>query len=206
MQLIFQRRPGQTALWLDSAPRPLALPEGRLLGLHLPAPAAASAIVVATDAGVARLEAPADGWVVLALPGRVLTLHAEGPPLRLSGGLGEGPEHPACRVWHDEGLIPEAHWRQARILGDGALLALAGGPARPCLRLKAGEWGRVTLPPLALPGPVRPVLAVLRGSLPAADLAGLTLTLTAGSDCEVVWEAVQLRPNSLANSDAPKRR
>jgi hypothetical protein len=206
MRLIFQRRPGRSHLWLGAAPHPLELPAGGLLGLHLPAPAASSCLVVTTSAGEARSASPAAGWAVLRLPGRVLHLHAEGAPLRLSGGLGLGPELPACRLWDAEGLIPEAHWRGAHLLGEGGLLALAAGPARPFLRLRAGEMGRITLPETPLPGPVLPVLAALRGPLPLVELEGLTLTLRAGAACEVLWEEVQLRPNSRANSVAPKRR
>lgn len=202
MRLLHQRRPGTTALWLDTTPRALTLPDcgATLLGLHLPA-ASGSTLVVTTAAGEARSVAPRAGWAVLPLPGRPLTLHAEGAPLRLSGGLGEGPEAPACRLWSGEGLIPEAHWRAARILGEGAVLALAGGAARPFVRLHAGGMARITLPPLALPGPVTPVLTALRGGLPLAELEGLTLTLRAGAFCEMLWDGVQLRPNSLANSD-----
>ena len=74
------------------------------------------------------------------------------------------------------------------------------------LRLNGGEMGRITLPETPLPGPILPVLAALRGPLPLADLDGLTLTLRAGAACEVLWEEVQLRPNSLANSAAPSLR
>jgi len=206
MRLIFHRRPGHTALWLGEAPHPLELPSGALLGLHLPRPAPSSVLVVTTAAGVARLSGPAAGWALLSLPGHVLSVHAEGPPLCLTGGYGEGPEFPACRVWSEEGLIPEAHWRAARILGEGGVLALAGGPARPFLRMRAGEMGSIALPVTPLPGPVQPVLTALRGELPLAELQGLTLTLRAGAFCEILWEEVQLRPNSLANSPAPSRR
>ena len=206
MRLIFQRRPGSTALWLDTWPRPLDLPVGAALGLHLPRPAPSSELVVTTQAGEVRLASPAAGWAVLSLRGRVLSLHAEGGPVRLSGGAGEGPEFPACRVWSGEGLIPEALWRGARIMGEGSVLALAGGPARPFLRLRAGELGRIALPPYPLPGPVDPVLTALRGQLPLAQLEGLTLTLRAGAFCEILWEEVQLRPNNLANSVAPSRK
>lgn len=206
MPLIFQRRPGRTHLWLGAPPHPVSLPEGAVLGLHLPAAAPSSTLVVATDSGEARLSAPGPGWAILRLAGRALSLRAEGAPFRLSGGLGEGPEHLACRLWNEEGLIPEAIWRRARILGEGAVLAVAGGPARPMLRLKGGEMGLITLPETPLPGPVQPVLAALRGPLPLAQLDGLTLTLRAGAACEVLWEEVQLRPNSLANSAAPSRR
>jgi len=206
MRLIFQRRPGHTALWLGNTPRRLELPAGAVLALHLPRPAPSSSLVVTTAAGEARLAGPTAGWAVLSLPGRVLSVHAEGPPLRLSGGHGEGPEFPACRIWSQEGLIPEAHWRAARILGKGGVLALAGGPARPFLRLRAGEMGRIRLPATPLPGPVEPVLTALRGQAPMAELDGLTLTLRAGAFCEILWEEVQLRPNSLANSPAPSRK
>ncbi|MBX9749028.1 MAG: hypothetical protein K5Q68_05375 [Roseococcus sp.] len=206
MPLIFQRRPGRSHLWLGAAPHPVTLPEGAVLGLHLPGAAPSSCLVVATAAGEARLPAPGPGWAILRLPGRALSLRAEGAPFRLSGGLGEGPEHLACRLWTEEGLIPEAIWRRARLLGEGGVLALAGGPARPFLRLNGGEMGRITLPETPLPGPILPVLAALRGPLPLAGLEGLTLTLRAGAACEVLWEEVQLRPNSLANSLAPSRR
>jgi len=206
MRLIFQRRPGHTALWLGDTPRRLELPAGALLALHLPRPAPSSALVVTTAAGEARLAAPTAGWAVLSLQGQALSIHAEGPPLRLSGGLGEGPEFPACRVWSEEGLIPEVHWRAARILGEGGVLALAGGHARPFLRLHAGEMGRIALPAIHLPGLVDPLLTNLRGELPLAELDGLTLTLRAGAFCEILWEEVQLRPNNLANSPAPRRR
>lgn len=206
MPLIFQRRPGRSHLWLGAAPHPANLPAGAVLGLHLPSAAPTSTLVIATDSGEARLEAPGAGWAILRLPGPALTLRAEGAPFRLSGGLGEGPEHLACRLWSEEGLIPEAIWRRARILGEGAVLALAGGPARPFLRLKGGEMGRITLPETPLPGPILPVLAPLRGPLPLAELDGLTLTVRAGAACEILWEEVQLRPNSLANSLAPSRR
>lgn len=202
MKLLFQRRPGRTALWLDATPRALNLPDcgADTLGLHLPAASGATLVVTAAT-GQARLAAPAAGWAVLALPGMPCAIHAEGPPFRLSGGLGEGPEAPACRLWSGAGVIPEAHWRAARIAGEGAVLALAGGIARPFVRLRAGEMARITLPPMALPGPMTPVLTALRGDLPLADLDGLTLTLRAGAFCEILWEDVQLRPNSLANSD-----
>ena len=206
MRLIFQRRPGNTALWLGEAARPLELPAGALLALHLPRPAPSSTLVVTTAAGEARHAAPAAGWALLSLLGQALSVHAEGPPLALSGGQGEGPEFPACRVWSDEGLIPEAHWRAARILGEGGVLAMAGGPARPFLRLRAGEMGRIALPATPLPGPVEPLLTALRGEIPLAELEGLTLTLRAGAFCEILWEEVQLRPNSLANSLAPSRK
>lgn len=206
MPLIFQRRPGRSHLWLSASPHPVSFPEGAVLGLHLPKPAPSSSLVIATEGGEVLLVAPGPGWAILRLPGRVLSLRAEGAPLRLSGGLGEGPEHLACRLWSAEGLIPEAIWRRAQILGEGAVLALAGGPARPFLRLNAGEMGRITLPATPLPGPLMPVLAALRGPLPLAELAGLTLTLRAGAACEVLWEEVQLRPNNLANSAAPSRK
>lgn len=206
MPLIFQRRPGRTHLWLGAAPHPLEVPPGHLLGLHLPAPAPSSCLVVTTQDGEARLTAPGAGWAVLRLQGRARHLHAEGAPLRLSGGLGLGPEFPACRLWDAEGLIPEADWRRARILGEGGVLALAAGPARPFLRLSAGEMGRIILPETPLPGPILPVLAALRGPLPLAELEGWTLTLRAGAACETLWEEVQLRPKSLANSAGPSRR
>lgn len=206
MRLIFQRRPGLSRLWLGAAPLALDLPEGRVLGLHLPQAAASSTLVVTTQGGPARHAAPQAGWAVLNLPGRPLSLHAEGPPLRLSGGLGEGPEYPACRLWDIAGVIPESHWRAARILGQGRVLALAGFPARPFLRLEAGGWARITLPEFPLPEGAEPILTALRGPLPLADLTGMTLTLRAGAACEVLWRGVQLRPNSLANSDAPSRR
>lgn len=206
MPLIFQRRPGRSQLWLTATPHPLRLPEGAVLGLHLPAGAPSSTLVITAEAGAARLAAPGAGWAILRLAGRVRSLHAEGAPFRLSGGLGEGPEHPACRLWSEEGLIPEAIWRRATFLGEGGMLALAGFPARPMLRLGGGEMGRITLPAAPLPGPVRPVLAALRGPLPLAELEGLTLTLRAGAACEVLWEEVQLRPNSRANSEGPSRR
>ncbi len=208
MRLIHQRRPGVSRLWLGDAPQPLNLPPGgELLGLHLPRAAPSSALLVTTRGGHARLAAPAAGWVVLELPGPALAVRAEGAPFQLSGGLGEGPAFPACRLWHAEpGLIPEDHWRRARILGDGGVLALAAGPARPFIRLQAGEVARITLAPLDLPAPLAPVLAALRGPLPLAELDGLTLTLRAGAACAVVWEGVQLRPKSLANSEAPSLR
>ncbi|WP_431302361.1 hypothetical protein [Sediminicoccus sp. BL-A-41-H5] len=208
MRLIRQRWPGETRLWLGAAPQRLHLPpDGNLLALHLPRAAPSSALVVETQAGAARLAAPAAGWVVLELPGPPLAVRAEGPPFQLSGGLGEGPAFPACRLWQAEpGLIPEDHWRRARILGEGAVLALAAGPARPFLRLQAGEVARITLPGCALPGPVEPVLTALRGPLPLAELDGLTLTLRAGAACDVLWEGVQLRPNNRANSEAPSLR
>ncbi|MBS7788581.1 hypothetical protein KTR66_01165 [Roseococcus sp. SDR] len=208
MRLIQQRQAGSTRLWLGDAPQPLHLPPaGNLLALHLPRAAPASALVVETQSGLARLMAPAAGWVVLELPGPPLAVRAEGAPFQLSGALGEGPAFPACRLWQAEpGLIPENHWRRARILGQGAVLALAAGPARPCVTLRAGEVARIALPPLDLPGPVEPVLTALRGPLPLAGLEGLTLTLRAGAACEVLWEGVQLRPKSLANSAAPSLR
>ncbi len=208
MRLISQRRPGETRLWLGARPQPLHLPaEGTLLALHLPRAAPASALVVETPAGPQRLDAPAAGWVVLELPGPALAARADGAPLQLSGGFGQGPAFPACRLWQAEpGLIPEAHWRRARILGGGAVLALAAGPARPFVKLDAGEAARIILPPLELPGPVVPLLSPLRGPLPLAELDGLTLTLRAGAACAVLWEGVQLRPNNRANSEAPSLR
>jgi hypothetical protein len=134
MPLIFQRRPGRSHLWLGAAPHPVTFPEGAVLGLHLPSAARSSTLVIATEAGEARLAAPGAGWAILRVAGRPLSLRAEGAPFRLSGGLGEGPEHLACRLWSEEGLIPEAIWRRAHILGEGSVLALAGGPARPFLR------------------------------------------------------------------------
>lgn len=208
MRLIHQRRPGGTRLWLGATPQPLHLPEaGNLLALHLPRAAPSSSLVVETSAGPARLEAPAAGWVVLELPGPPLSARAEGAPFQLSGALGEGPAFPACRLWAAEpGLIPEDHWRRATILGEGAVLALAASPARPFVKLRAGEVARITLPPLELPGPLEPLLAALRGPLPLAELHGMTLTLRAGAACDVLWEGVQLRPNSRANSEAPSLR
>lgn len=197
MRLLHQRRPGVTALWLDERPRDLALPVAGLVAVHLPAAAPSSALVL----GETRVAAPAAGWVVLSEAAPGATLRAEGMPLRLSGTEGEGPLPPACRVWEPSGApIPESHWRAASILGEGQLIALAGGPARPWLRLAAGGSARVTLPPLPLPDPVEPVLAVLRGEPPLAELDGMTLTLRAATACEVVWESVQLRPKSRANS------
>lgn len=61
MRLIFQRRPGTSRLWLGETPFALDLPEGRLLGLHLPAPAATSRLVVTTEGGRAALAAPPAG-------------------------------------------------------------------------------------------------------------------------------------------------
>ena len=199
MRLIFQRPVGHATLWLTGVPLVLAVPEGAWLAVHLPVAAPSSTLVLTTRAGHARLPAPGAGWAIL--PGTAVTLHAEGPPLRLSGG-----DAPACRVWSAGGLIPEAHWRAARILGDGAVLALAGGPARPFVRLRAGGMARITLPDCALPGPIAPVIGTLRGQPPLAELSGLALTLRAGADCEVVWEDVQPRPNSRANSAGPSRR
>lgn len=197
MRLLHQRRPGGAALWLDGRPRELDLPVTGLVAVHLPAAAPSSALIL----GEARVSAPGAGWVVLGQAGPGRTLRAEGVPLRLSGTLGEGPLPLACRVWDAEGaLVPEAHWHRARLLGESALIALAGGPVRPLLRLAAGTSARVALPPLALPRPLEPVLAVLRGETPLAELDGLTLTLRAASACEVVWESVQLRPKSRANS------
>lgn len=207
MRLIRQRRPGRSRLWLGGAPQPLHLPPGNLLGLHLPRAAPSSSLVVTTEAGPVRLAAPAAGWVVLELPGPPLAVQAEGAPFQLSGSSGEGPAFPACRLWDAEpGLIPEESWRRAHILGDGAVLALAAGQARPFVRLRAGEMARITLPPLDLPAPLHPVLTALRGPLPLAELTGLTLTLRAGAACAVLWEGVQLRPKSLANSEAPSLR
>ena len=208
MRLILQRWPGGTRLWLGAAPQPLHLPpEGNRLGLHLPRAAPASTLVVETLGGPARRAAPAAGWVVLELPAAPLAVQAEGAPFQLSGSLGEGPASPACRLWQAAPeLIPEDHWRRARILGDGAVLAAAAGPARPFVKLGAGEAARITLPPLALPGPLEPILAALRGPLPLAELDGLTLTLRAGAACAVLWEGVQLRPNNRANSEAPSLR
>lgn len=197
MRLLHQRRPGMTALWLDERSRGLDLPVTGLVAVHLPAAAPSSTLIL----GETRVVAPGAGWVVLGQAGPGATLHAEGVPLRLSGTSGDGPLPPACRVWDaGSGLIPEAHWYQARILGEGALVALAGGPLRPLLQLAAGGAARVTLPPLALPDPLDPVLAVLRGTPPLAGLDGLTLTLRAATACEVIWESVQLRPKSRANS------
>lgn len=197
MRLLHQRRPGVTTLWLDDQPRSLDLPVGGLVAVHLPAAAPSSTLVL----GTLRVTAPAAGWVLLGPAGPDAELMAEGVPLRLSGTLDHGPLPPACRVWAEEGEpVPEAHWRRARILGDGALLALAGGPARPWLRLAAGSTARVTLPALPLPAPMEPVLAVLRGPMPLAELDGLALTLRAAAACEVVWESVQFRPKSRANS------
>lgn len=226
MRLILQRRPGAGSMWLTGQPFPMEAPPGaNLLGLHLPAPARSS-LVATTTAGIERCDMLAAGWVLLPLPGHLLTLHAEGAPFRISGAP------PACRFWEAApGLIREADWRAARFLGDGAVLALAGGVARPFMRLGAGETGWITLPPLFLPGPVKPILAPLRGPLPLAELSHaaptggplprsnrilteqpsfpgdasperhpLTLTLRAGAACEVLWEGVQLRPNSFANS------
>lgn len=197
MRLLHQRHPGVTSLWLDERPRELALPVAGLVAVHLPASAPSSALVL----GAARVTAPAAGWVVLGPAEPGATLHAEGAPLRLSGTRDEGPAPPACRIWEASGEpIPEALWRAARILGDGAVIALAGGPARPWLRLCAGASAQVMLPPLPLRDPLDPMLAVLRGEMPVTGLDGATLTLRAASDCEVVWEGVQLRPKSRANS------
>jgi len=196
VRLLHQRRPGTAALWLDGRPRALDLPVAGLAAVHLPAAAPSSMLVL----GAARIRAPEAGWVVLGQAGPGDTLRVEGVPLRISGTQGEGPLPPACRIWAEIGEpIPESHWRAARILGDGAVVALAGGPARPLLRLAAGGSARVILPPLALPA-MEPVLAVLRGQPPLAELDGLTLTLRAAAACEVVWESVQLRPKSRANS------
>lgn len=197
MRLLFQRRRGTTVLWLDERPRALALPQAGLLAVHLPAAAPSSTLVL----GTMRVVAPPAGWVLLGAAEAGATLRAEGVPLRLSGGLGEGPLLPACRIWEaEDALIPEAHWRAARLLGEGAVIALAGGLARPLIRLDAGGVAQVTLPPWPLPGPADPVLAVLRGSPPLAEFDGTTLTLRAAVACEVVWEGLQLRPKSRANS------
>ncbi|TCI00500.1 hypothetical protein EJV46_07675 [Roseococcus sp. SYP-B2431] len=197
MRLLHQRRPGTTSLWLDERPRGLGLPVAGLAAVHLPAAAPSSTLVL----GATRVTAPAAGWVLLGQAGPGAALRAEGMPLRLSGTLGEGPLPLACRIWDaGEPLIPESHWRAARILGEGATIALAGGAARPLLRLAAGASARVTLPPLPMSAPLDPVLAVLRGRKPLAELEGLTLTLRAAAGAEVVWEAVQLRPKSRANS------
>jgi hypothetical protein len=208
MRLIRQRRPGQTRLWLGATAQPLHLPpEGNLIALHLPRAAPSSALVVTTAAGPARLAAPAAGWAVLELPAPALAVLAAGAPFQLTGGFGVGPAFPACRLWQAEpGLIPEDHWRRAHILGEGAVLALAASAARPFVTLRAGEVARIALPPLTLPGPMEPVLTALRGPLPRAELNGLTLTLRAGADCAVLWEGVQLRPKSRANSEAPSLR
>ena len=208
MTLLFQRRPGVTTLWLDAQPQAFDIPAGGgWLGLHLRAPAPSSALVVTTTDGVARLEAPGAGWQMISLLGQPLALHAEGPPLRLSGAAGVGPEYPACRLWagHSE-LVSEALWHQAEFLGEGRLLGLAGGPVRPFLRLEPGQMGRIRLPLVPLPGPVQPVLSALRGHMPLFRLHGLTLVLRAGAACEILWEAVQLLPKSRANSVLPSRR
>lgn len=197
MRLLHQRRPGGATLWLDERPRDLALPIAGLVAVHLPVAAPSSALTL----GETCVAAPAAGWIILGQAKPGATLRAEGVPLRLSGAEGEGPLPPACRIWEETGApVPEAHWHAARILGEGALIALAGGPVRPWLRLAAGATARITLPPLPLPAPLDPVLAVLRGEPPLAELDGLTLTLRAASACEVVWESVQLRPKSRANS------
>ena len=197
MRLLHQRRPGVTSLWLDEHPRDLELPMAGLAAVHLPAAAPSSTLIL----GDARIPMPGAGWILLGEAGPGARLRAEGVPLRLSGTHGEGPLPPACRIWEaPDALVPESHWRAARIHGEGAMIALAGGPARPLLRLAGGSSAQVTLPDWRLPGPLEPLLAVLRGQPPLARLDGLTLTLRAASACEVVWEGVQLRPKSRANS------
>ncbi|MDB5416563.1 MAG: hypothetical protein JWR10_4898 [Rubritepida sp.] len=209
-RLLIQRRPGATVLWLNHHLRELGLAEDGLLALHVPVAAPSSSLIMVQSGTTTRLTAPQAGWQVLGLVGREpIQLRAEGAPMRVSGGLDEGPEAPAYRLWAASAdPIPDGHWRAARILGEGAVLALGGGPARPFLRIAAGMAAWVTLPPLQLP-PATAVLAVLRGASPLAELSWgapgegpqpLTLCLRAGAACEVVWEGVQLLPKSLANS------
>jgi hypothetical protein len=202
-RLILDRPPGEAFFLLSDAP--LILDGAGMVAVHLPR-AAPCATLVARDATGAEARLPGAllraGWVEV--PGRPCLLFAEAAPIPLSMGAGAGAAGglPALRVWDGaQPPIPEASWGAARIWGRGGVVALGGGPARPLLRLAAGEAAWVTLPGLSaqmLPAPRLTTLrgpaprAVLRWGLPHAPRAqgpgAVTLALRAGLGCEVVWE------------------
>lgn len=196
--LIHESPPAGPVMWLAGTPFVIEAPPGDALALHL-AQAAPSAVLRLGDH---RLPAgPQAGWLLVeAPPAGPLTLRAEGAPLPLSL---DGQARPALRVWQGkQAPIPEAHWRGARVLGQGGVAGIGAGPARPLIVLAAGEAGWITLPALDLPALPEPRLDALRGPLPrhrlhwgrpgapcAAGPAPLTLALRAGLPCEVVWRA-----------------
>lgn len=196
LRLIEERAPAGPVMWLGDAPFVMEAPSGEVLALHLAHPSP-SAVLRLAGRGIAA--GPRAGWLMVeAPPAGPLTLRAEGAPLPLSL---DAAARPALRVWAGEdGAIPEADWRAARVLGVGGVAALGAGPARPFLRLAAGEAGWITLPPLDLPALPAPRLALLRGPPPRHALhwgepgaprahgpAPLTLVIRAGLACEVVW-------------------
>jgi len=200
-RLILNRSPGAACFLLADAP--LALGGAGMAAIHLPR-AAPCATLVAQDATGEEARLPGTllraGWVEL--PRRPCRIFAEGAPIPLSLGLGAAGGLPALRVWDGpEPPIPEAIWAAARIWGRGCVVALGAGPARPLLRMAAGEAAWVTLPDFpsqvlpvprltALRGP--PPRALLRWGLPHAPRTQgpgpVTLALRAGLGCEVVWE------------------
>lgn len=197
-RLILEAPPALGVLWLTEAPRPLALPPGGGFAVHLARAAPLATLVAGTQrVGGALLAA---GWLPLPRGEGPVSLRAEDAPIALSRAADGAP---ARRLWAEPpGAIPEAAWRAARILGEGAVMALGAGPARPFLRLAAGAAAWVTLPPLGLAALPAPRLAVLRGPPPRAVLrwglphapraegpGPVTLALRAGLPCEVVWEA-----------------
>lgn len=197
-RLIHEAPPAGPVMWLTEAPVPIEAPPCDALALHIARPAPSAVLRI----GDRRLPlGPRAGWVLVEAPPRgAFTLRAEGAPLALSL---DARARPALRVWQGEdGPIPEAHWRAARVLGAGGVVALGAGPARPLLRLAAGEAGWITLPALDLPALPEPRVTLLRGPAPRLDLhwgepgapratgpAPLTLAVRAGLACEVVWRA-----------------
>ncbi|WP_424814459.1 hypothetical protein [Roseococcus sp. YIM B11640] len=208
--LILHRHPAATPLWLGETARRLELPMPGLVALHVAAPSPSSTLILEGAGWALRQPAREAGWTLLGETGDgPFAIRAEGPPVRLTCARDAAPATPACRLWRltaaDEGAVPETHWHAAAILGPGRLAQIGAGPARPLLRLGAGEAAWITLPPFPLTDEAEPVLAVLRGHRPLARLSGggeapVTLSLQAPTACELVWEGIQLRPKSRANS------
>ena len=194
-RLMLDHPPAPGVTWLTEAPLMPGWPGCAARAVHLARPAPLALLRCGeVELPGALLRA---GW--LELPGNG-PLRAAGAPIALSraadGGL-------ARRAWAVAAAspIPEAHWAAARILGEGAVMALGADGARPVLRL--GLLGRawVTLPALDLPILPAPRIALLRGVMPRARLhwgqpglerphgpGPVTLHLAAAGPAEVVWE------------------